>query len=80
MQDISLKYGDTQIKKVVVSGWSQRLRIIFLLFFLGWWCNGNVGDTNCFYYLFLGWWCNGNVGGMNRMAQLLNPKPPSPQP
>ena len=61
MQDISLKYGDTQIKKVVVSGWSQRLRIIFLLFFLG-------------------WWCNGNVGGMNRMAQLLNPKPPSPQP
>jgi len=35
MQDISLKYGGTQIKKVVVLGWLQRPRIIFFLFFLG---------------------------------------------
>jgi len=33
MQDISLKYGSTQIKKVVVWGWSQRPKIIFYYFF-----------------------------------------------
>jgi len=33
MQDTSLKYGGAQIKKVVVLGWPQRPRIIFLLFF-----------------------------------------------
>jgi len=42
MQDISLKYRGTQIKKVVVLNWP----------FLGWWCNGNVGGTNSFYYFF----------------------------
>ena len=46
MQDISLKYGGTQIKKVVVLGWLQRPRIIFFLFFLGQWCNGNVWGAN----------------------------------
>jgi len=33
MQDIRLKYGGTQIKKVVVLGWPQRPRIIFYYFF-----------------------------------------------
>jgi len=33
MQDISLNYEGTQIKKVVVLKWSQRPKIIFLLFF-----------------------------------------------
>jgi len=33
MQDISLKYKGTQIKKVVVLKWPQRPKIIFLLFF-----------------------------------------------
>jgi len=29
VQDISLKYGGTQIKRVVVLGWPQRRIIIF---------------------------------------------------
>jgi len=33
MQDISLKYGGTQIKNVVVLGWPQRPRIIFFIIF-----------------------------------------------
>jgi len=33
MQNISLKYGDTQIKKVVVLDWPQRPKIIFYYFF-----------------------------------------------
>jgi len=52
MQDISLKYGGTQIRKVVVLKWSQRPKIIFFIIFLSWWCNGNVGGTNSFYYCF----------------------------
>jgi len=33
MQDISLKYGGTPIKRVVVFKWPQRAKIIFLFFF-----------------------------------------------
>ena len=33
MQDINLKYGGTQLEKVVVLKWPQRPKIIFLLFF-----------------------------------------------
>jgi len=33
MQDISLQYGGTQIKNIVVLKWPQRPKIIFLLFF-----------------------------------------------
>jgi len=36
-----------------------------------------VGVQIVFIIIF-GWWCNGNVGGVNRMTQLLNPKPPPP--
>ena len=47
MQDISLKYGSTQIKKVVCSfGLLPKAQNHFLLFILGWWCNSNVWGTN----------------------------------
>jgi len=51
-----LKIWRYKNKKGCSFGLTPKAQNHFLLFLSGWWCNGNVGSTNSFYYFFLGWW------------------------